>query len=112
MGIGPGSVAELDQLDKLRHKVSTAIKTHNLFTALQKKVRPESGADQLTANRARLVTTTDIVFDRHSSHDETSFVETLTMLSFSPKGGNPMELAFTSVVNGMHSMKNSVLLLG
>jgi hypothetical protein len=70
MGIGSGSVAEFDQLDKLRHKVSTTIKTHNLFTALQKKVRPESGGDQLTANRARLVTTTNIVFDRHSSHDK------------------------------------------
>jgi hypothetical protein len=110
MGIGPGCVAELDQLYKLRHKVSTTIKTDNLFTALQKKVRPESGADQFTANCARLFTTTDIVFDRHSSHDETSFVGTLTMFSFSPKGRNPMELAYTSLINGMDSMKRLVLL--
>jgi hypothetical protein len=109
---GPGCVSKLDQLDKLWHKVTTTIKTYNLFTALQEKVGTESGGDHFTANRARLATTADIVFDRHSSHDETSFVKTSTMLFFSSKGGYSMELALSSIIYCMHSAFNLVLLCG
>jgi hypothetical protein len=107
---GPGCVSKLDQLDKLWHKVTTTIKTYNLFTALQKKVRTESGGDHFTTNRARLATTTDIVFDRHSSHDETSFEKTSTTLFFSSKDGYPMELALSSIIYCVHSTMNLVLL--